>query len=53
MAEEGGVDEAGRRCFSFNFKKGILVFSTGLVPKMDPFYCLVAKMRPFIVHRPN
>ena len=46
MRQGGGV-------FLLILKRGILVFSTGLVAKMDLFYCLVAKMRPFIVRRPN
>ena len=37
----------------FYFRKGSLVFSSGPLAKMDPFYCSVAKMRPFIVWRPN
>ena len=37
--------------FFFYFKRGILVFSHGLLAKMDP--CSLAKMRPFIVIWPN
>ena len=33
--------------------RGILVFSIGPLAKMSHFYCSVAKMRPFIVWRPN
>ena len=52
----GGVEEKGgrrKKFFFLNFKKGILVFSNDLVAKMNHFYCSVAKMRPFIVCRPN
>ena len=37
----------------FKCEKGILVFSSSPVTKMSHFYCSVAKMRPFIVYRPN
>ena len=37
----------------FYFRKGSLVFSSDLMAKMDHFYCSVAKMRLFIVSRPN
>ena len=56
MAEDGGEGDGGgrrKKKFFFNFKKGILVFSNDLVAKMSHFYCSVAKMRPFIVCRPN
>ena len=33
--------------------KGILVFSSDPVAKMDHFYCSLTNMRPFIVRRPN
>ena len=33
--------------------RGILVFSIGPLAKMSHFYCSVAKMRLFIVYRPN
>ena len=37
----------------FYFRKGSLVFSSDLIAKIDHFYCSVARMRPFIVCRPN
>ena len=38
MAEEGGVDEAGRRCFSFNFKKGHFSIFHWFSDQNEPFF---------------
>ena len=49
-----GKEVVGSGFFFSNVRReDILVFISDLVAKMSHFYCLVAKMGPFIVLRPN